>query len=342
MAFFRYLVPKVTNIGVKQLFGIQFSRGISTSSMSLRSRASTSTAVERDQEINNVVVVGGGSMGSGIALVAAQNDFHVEIVDKEDEYLQKCEVMIRRSLERVVEKKFPDEPRSAAKFVSDTLSNIHTSTDPLRAVQNADIVIEAITEDLKLKQDLFRDLDSAAPRKTIFASNTTSLSISEIAKATNRQDKFGGLHFNPVLMMQLVEVIRCPQTSNETFKKLYDFGKGLGKTPIVCQDTPGFVVNRLLVPYILEAIRLLERGHAALKDIDHAMKLGAGYQMGPFGLADELGLDLVKAVADELYRQEPDNALFKPCHILNNMVEMGKLGWKTEEGFYDYNVSHRK
>ena len=302
----------------------------------------TTTPVERHEEIKNVVVVGAGSMGSGIALDAARNDFNVVVVDKNATQLNSCMTLVRRGLERIVEKKFPDEPRMAKKFTEDTIRNILTSTDAMMAVQNADIVIEAITEDLHIKQELFADLDEAAPKKTIFASNTSSLPISEIAAATKRQDKFGGLHFNPVLMMQLVEVIKCPFTSNSTYKKIFQFGKDLGKTPISCKDTTAFVVNRLLVPYILEAIRLLERGHASLRDIDHAMRLGAGYGHGPFELADELGLDLIKSISDELHRQYPENQIFKSPDTLNRLVASGKFGWKSEEGFYSYHKTGRK
>ncbi len=307
-----------------------------TTKPSRKAHAGTTTLVGRQDIIRTVVVVGAGSMGSGIALDAARNDFNVVVVDKDPAQLSSCMKLVRRGIDRVIEKKFPDEPRMAAKFAEDTLRNILTSTDAMMAVQNADIVIEAITENLKAKQELFADLDEAAPKKTLFASNTTSIPISKLASATKRQDKFAGLHFNPVLMMQLVEVIRCPFTSNETYKRLYQFGADLGKTPISCQDTPAFVVNRLLVPYILEAIRLLERGHASMKDIDHAMRLGAGYQHGPFELADELGLDLIKSIADELHRLHPESQVFKPTDTLNRLVEAGKLGWKSEEGFYRY------
>ena len=306
------------------------------------SHVGTTTPVERHEEIRNVVIVGAGSMGSGIALDAARNDFNVVVVDRNAAQLNSCMALARRGLERVVAKKFPDEPRMAKKFTEDTIRNILTSTNAMMAVQNADIVIEAITEDLHAKQELFADLDEAAPKKTIFASNTSSLPIAEIAAATKRQDKFGGLHFNPVLMMQLVEVIKCPFTSNSTYKKLFQFGKDLGKTPVACKDTTAFVVNRLLVPYILEAIRLVERGHASLRDIDHAMRLGAGYGHGPFELADELGLDLIKSVSDELFRQYPENGTFKSPDTLNRLVTSKKLGWKSEEGFYSYHKSGRR
>ena len=306
------------------------------------SHAGTTTPVERFEEIKNVVIVGAGSMGSGIALDAARNDFNVIVVDKHATQLNSCMTLIRRGLERVVDKKFPDEPRMAKKFTEDTIRNILTATDAMMAVQNADIVIEAITEDLGAKRELFAELDEAAPKKTIFASNTSSLPIADIAAATRRQDKFGGLHFNPVLMMQLVEVIKCPYTSNSTYKKLFQFGKDLGKTPIACKDTTAFVVNRLLVPYILEAIRLLERGHASLRDIDHAMRLGAGHGHGPFELADELGLDLIKSISDQLYSQCPENETFQSPDTLNRLVASGKFGWKSEEGFYNYHRTGHK
>lgn len=177
-----------------------------------------------------------------------------------------------------------------------------------------------------------------APNHTIFTSNTSSLSITEIASITNRQDRFGGLHFfNPVPIMRLLEVIRTEDTSDLTFNEIRSFGEKLGKTCITCKDTPGFVVNRLLIPYMAESVRLLERGDASAEDIDIAMKLGAGYPMGPIELADYVGLDTTYNILKGWHENDPKNPIFKPSPLLENLVKSGKLGVKSGEGFYKYN-----
>ncbi|XP_048248932.1 hydroxyacyl-coenzyme A dehydrogenase, mitochondrial-like [Haliotis rufescens] len=174
-------------------------------------------------------------------------------------------------------------------------------------------------------------------RHTIFTSNTSSIPITDIAASTQRRDRFGGLHyFNPVPMMKLLEVVRTSETNDETFNSLMEFGKAMGKVTVPCKDTAGFIVNRLLVPYMLEAVRLVERGDAAPRDIDVAMKLGAGYPMGPFELSDYVGLDTMKFILDGWHEREPDHPLFKPSALLNKLVGEGKLGMKTGEGFYKH------
>lgn len=227
--------------------------------------------------------------------------------------------------------------QAGEEFIQKVLQNLSVSTDAGSVVQGSDLVLEAIVENLKIKQDLFGRLDKLAPAHTIFASNTSSLPISDIASSTNRLDRFGGLHFfNPVPVMKLVEVIGTSATSQETFDSLLNFSKVLGKTPVSCKDTPGFIVNRLLVPYMLEAIRLHERGHGSKEDIDIAMKLGAGYPMGPFELADYVGLDTTKFIIDGWSAMDPDNPLFAQSESLNKLVAEGKYGKKTGEGFYKY------
>lgn len=276
-------------------------------------------------------------MGAGIAQVAASTGHSVTLVDTSDDILKKALKGIEGSLKRVVKKKFADKPEAGEEFIQKVLQNVSTSTDAASVVQSADLVLEAIVENLKIKQDLFSRLDKAAPAHTIFASNTSSLPISDIASSTNRLDRFGGLHFfNPVPMMKLVEVIGTSATSQETFDSLLNFSKALGKTPVSCKDTPGFIVNRLLVPYMMEALRLHERGHGSKEDIDIAMKLGAGYPMGPFELADYVGLDTVKFIIDGWSEKEPGNELFAPSELLNKLVSEGKCGKKTGEGFYKY------
>lgn len=238
---------------------------------------------------------------------------------------------------RVAKKLYKDNPAEAEKFVTGAKSRLKTTTDVKEAVKDSDLVIEAIIEKLEIKHQLFKTLDSAAPSKTIFASNTSSLSIGEIASVTNRKDKFGGLHFfNPVPVMKLLEVVRIPETSDETYNALMAWGKAVGKVCITCKDTPGFVVNRLLVPYIAEAIRMYERGDASARDIDIAMKLGCGYPMGPIELADYVGHDTSNSILEGWYKKYPENALFKPNESVKKLIEQGKLGVKTGEGFYNY------
>jgi 3-hydroxyacyl-CoA dehydrogenase len=277
-------------------------------------------------------------MGSGIAQVAAEAGLQVNLVDTSDAALEKGRKTIESSLQRVVKKKFENDAKAGESYVQDTLKRVKLSTKPEESVKTTDLVIEAIVENLQTKQTLFKKLDAAAPKHTIFASNTSSLPIRDIASATKRLDRFGGLHFfNPVPVMKLVEVIRTPETSDATHETLMKFSRDIGKKPIVCKDTPGFVVNRLLVPYMMEAIRMLERGDATAPDIDLAMKLGAGYPMGPFELLDYVGLDTSKFIIDGWYKRYPNEPLFRPSPLLDKMVAEGKLGKKSGEGFYKYN-----
>ncbi|XP_030586235.1 hydroxyacyl-coenzyme A dehydrogenase, mitochondrial-like [Archocentrus centrarchus] len=299
-------------------------------------RGFSSSAV-RNVVIKNVTIIGGGQMGAGIAQVAASTGHSVTLVDTSDDILKKSIKTIEGSLKRVVKKKFADKPEAGEEFIKKVVQNVSTSTDVESAVQSSDLVVEAIVENLKIKQDLFSRLDKLAPPHTIFASNTSSLSISDIASSTSRQDRFGGLHFfNPVPMMKLVEVIGTPATSQETLDSLLNFSKVLRKTPVSCKDTFGFVVNRLLVPCIMEAIRLYERGDASKEDIDIAMKLGAGHPMGPLELADYIGLDIINSVIEAFRTKDPNNPLFNSSDLLNKLVAEGKLGRKTGEGFFKY------
>ena len=293
---------------------------------------------KEDCRIKNVTVIGGGVMGAGIAQAAAQSDFNVTVV-ADDEYSQKCLVSVSRSLDIIAKKKFPDEPKGARKFRDSVFSKISTVQDLKRGCTDADIVIEAIVEDLGIKQKVFKEVDQIAPKHTVFTSNTSSLSVQEIAQATttNRQERFAGLHFfNPVWGMPLVEVIRTSNTDSKTYNKLVQFAIDLGKTPVTSPDTTGFIVNRLLFPYLMEALRFFERGHASIADIDNAMKQGAGVPMGPFELMDVIGLDVVKTVIDGWHDKEPNNTLFVPSELLNNFVLEGKLGRKIGIGFYKY------
>lgn len=299
-------------------------------------RRSLSTSAVRFA-VKNVTVFGGGLMGSGIAQVAAQTGHNVVLVDVSDEVLNLSKSNINKSLARVAKKTFADKPEAGEKFVAETMGRLSSETDPAKAVKDADLVIEAIVENMDVKHKLFGLLDKAAPSHTLFASNTSSLSVREISSVTKRQEKFGGLHFfNPVPVMKLLEVVRIPETSNEAYSALLAFGKALGKTVVEAKDTPGFIVNRLLVPYMVEAIRMLERGDASAKDIDTAMKLGAGYPMGPIELGDYVGLDTCKFVVDGWHKKFPDNPLFKPSPLLDKLIAEGKTGIKAGQGFYTY------
>ncbi|XP_057667108.1 probable 3-hydroxyacyl-CoA dehydrogenase B0272.3 [Diorhabda carinulata] len=287
--------------------------------------------------IQNVTIIGGGLMGSGIAQVTAQAGQSVTLVDVSNEILKKSETAIQTSIARVAKKLHKDDPTAAKQLSEGVLSRIKYVHDTEKSVENADLIIEAIIENIEIKHKLFKVLDQAAPKNTLFASNTSSLSIAEIASVTKRKDKFGGLHFfNPVPVMKLLEVIRIPETSDETYNSMMAWGKSIGKTCITCKDTPGFVVNRLLVPYIAEAVRMLERGDASAEDIDIAMKLGAGYPMGPLELADYTGLDTGVFILEGWHKKFPDNPLFKPVELQKKLVEQGKLGRKSGEGFYKY------
>ncbi|XP_006629879.1 hydroxyacyl-coenzyme A dehydrogenase, mitochondrial [Lepisosteus oculatus] len=298
---------------------------------------SLSSSAVRSGVIKHVTIIGGGLMGAGIAQVAASTGHSVVLVDQSEDILKKSTKGIEDSLKRIAKKKFADKPEAGAEFIQKVLKNVTTSSDAASVIHSTDLVLEAIVENLKIKQDLFSGLDKFAPDHTIFASNTSSLPITDIANSTSRQDRFGGLHFfNPVPLMKLVEVIRTPMTNQKTFDALLEFSKALGKHPVSCKDTPGFIVNRLLVPYMMEAIRLHEKGHGSKEDIDVAMKLGAGYPMGPFELLDYVGLDTSKFIIDGWHERDPDNPLFAPSPMLNQLVEQGKLGKKTGEGFYKY------
>ncbi|KAE9534851.1 hypothetical protein AGLY_008143 [Aphis glycines] len=295
-----------------------------------------STSVAR-AAIKNITVVGGGLMGSGIAQVSAQTGHNVTIVELNQDVLDKTHKSIQQNLQRFAKKAYKEKPQEGENFVSETLSRISTSTKIVDVVQDSDLVLEAIVENLSVKHKLFKSIDDVAPAKTIFASNTSSLSITEIAAVCKRKDKFAGLHFfNPVPVMKLLEVIRTPQTSDETYETLMAWAKTIGKTAITCKDTPGFVVNRLLVPLLAESVRMLERGDASARDIDIAMKLGAGHPMGPIELADYVGHDTTNSIINGWHEKFPENPLFNPLPTLQKLVDEKKLGVKTGEGFYNY------
>ncbi|KAK9766144.1 hypothetical protein K7432_004997 [Basidiobolus ranarum] len=298
-----------------------------------------STGNVNSQLVKAIGVYGSGLMGAGIAQVAAQNGYSVTLVDVSEDHLAKGKSIISSSLKRIARKKFTDE-NEQKEFVANTMTNIQTSTNSEETASKVDLIVEAIVENLEIKRKLFESLDNVAPKHTIFASNTSSLPIGDIASATKRQDRFGGLHFfNPVPQMKLVEVIRTEHTSDETNQALYEVCKGMKKVPVACKDTPGFIVNRLLVPYLMESVRLAERGEATPEDIDTAMKLGAGYPMGPFELMDYVGLDTMKHIIDGWYtvgQGLKGENLVKPSPMLDELVKHKRFGRKSGHGFYSY------
>ncbi|VDM09350.1 unnamed protein product [Wuchereria bancrofti] len=288
--------------------------------------------------VKNICIVGSGLMGSGIAQVAAQASIMVTLVDKTDYVLNKSKKYIQNNLERLTKKQCKkNDVKVQATIVENTMEKILMTTNLEQGVQNADLVIEAIVENLSMKQKLFEQIETIITRPTLFASNTSSLMLRDIAKNVKNKSRFGGLHFfNPVPVMKLCEVIRLTETSDDTFNALQAFGKTVGKTTVECKDVPGFIVNRLLIPYLIEAIRMVERGDASPRDIDTAMKLGAGYPMGPFELLDYVGLDTTKFILDGWHKSHPNEKQFDPNPMLNKLVADGKLGKKSGEGFYSY------
>jgi len=280
--------------------------------------------------ISKVGVVGCGLMGSGIAQAAATAGMDTVVRDVAEPLLERGRSGIIKSLGRLVERgKLPAETRAAA------LGRLRFVTE-LSALGDCDIVIEAITEDLGQKNAAWRELDRVCGSRTIFASNTSSLTIASMAEATSRPDRFVGLHFfNPVPLMPLVEVVRTGTTSPETFDRAFAFALALGKEPVAAVDRPGFIVNLLLVPYLLDAVRALERGAASTHDIDRAMQLGCGHPMGPLSLLDFIGLDTVVRIGDIMLDAYHEDRYGAPA-LLRRMVAAGHHGKKTGRGFYDY------
>jgi len=303
----------------------------------IATRALASSAVACVRSVSHVTVIGGGLMGSGITQVAAQTGHKVTLVDLDQTILDQSTARISKSLQRVAKKKFGEDAEGAKLFMENTMGAISTATSASSVMEGTDLVIEAIVENMAVKHKLFKELDAVAPQSVIFTSNTSSLSISEIAESTTRKDRFGGLHFfNPVPVMKLLEVVKTSETSAETLASLIAFGKRMGKVTVECSDTAGFIVNRLLVPNLAEAVRMMERDVASSKDIDTAMKLGAGHPMGPFQLADYVGLDTVLFILNGWHEKYPDVEMFNPPETLKRLVAEGKLGTKTGEGFYKY------
>jgi 3-hydroxybutyryl-CoA dehydrogenase len=281
-------------------------------------------------DIKRVGVLGSGLMGSGIAQVAATAGYETVVRDVATPVLDKAKAGIEKSLAKYVDKGTLGADDRAA-----TLGRLRFTTTTAD-LKDCDIVIEAVTEDLELKNALWRELDGLCPAGTVFASNTSSLTIAAMAAATKRADRFVGLHFfNPVPLMKLVEVVRTVTTSEATFRRVFAFASSLGKEAVAAKDTSGFIVNLLLVPYLLDAIRVVEHGLASIPDVDKAMQLGCGYPMGPLTLLDFVGLDTTYKIAEIMFAEYKEQKYAAPP-LLKRMVLAGMNGRKSGKGFYDY------
>ena len=286
--------------------------------------------------MKKIAVIGAGTMGNGIAHVFAQNGYQVHLIDISEDSLKRGIAVITKNLDRMIAKERITEDDKLA-----TLGNIKNFTALEEGVAQVDLVVEAATENVAIKLDIFKQLDALCKPSAILASNTSSISITQIAAVTQRPDKVIGMHFmNPVPIMKLVEIIRGYNTSNEVTEVIMELSRNLGKTPTEVNDYPGFVANRILMPMINEAIETLYNGVAGVQEIDTVMKLGMAHPMGPLQLADFIGLDVCLSILNVMY-DGFKNPKYAPCPLLVNMVIAGKLGVKSGEGFYDYSESRK-
>lgn len=277
-----------------------------------------------------IYVIGTGTMGSGVVQAFAQANQPVVMKSRTQASLDKAVAKISKSLAKLV-----DKGKVTQDYLDATLANISTTTD-YATFADADLVIEAASEDMNLKKEVFTELDKICKPETIFATNTSSLSITEIAACTNRPDRFIGMHFfNPAPVMKLVEVIKGQKTSDDVCNRIMELSSAIGKTPVMVKEAPGFVVNRILIPLVNEGIGIYADGIASVEDIDNAMKLGANHPMGPLALGDLIGLDVCLAIMEVLHNEFGDDK-YRPHPLLRKMVRAGLLGRKTGEGFYKY------
>ena len=280
--------------------------------------------------MKNIYVIGAGTMGLDIARVFASRNFNVTVYDLTEEIISRSEARLNASLNKRV---------ARGKMTQEEMDGIlahMTFTTNFDNIGSAEFVLEAIIENPKIKKDLYANLDSLCSENTIFATNTSALSITELASATKRPDKFIGMHFfNPATVMKLVEVIRGQKTSDETFEKVRQLSLDIGKQPVEVNEAPGFVVNRILIPLVNEGCCIVQEGVASVQDVDTAMKLGANHPMGPLELGDLIGLDVCLAVMDTMYNETHDPK-YRACTLLRKMVRAGLLGRKTGKGFYEY------
>ncbi|MFI1743444.1 3-hydroxybutyryl-CoA dehydrogenase [Thalassobellus sediminis] len=286
--------------------------------------------------MKNIAVIGAGTMGNGIAHTFAQTGFKVNLIDISEASLKKGIATISKNLDRMLAKEKITEYEKAK-----TLSNITSYTSIEKGVKSVELVVEAATENIDLKLNIFKQLDEVCNENTILATNTSSISITQIAAVTSRPDKVIGMHFmNPVPIMKLVEIIRGYNTSDDVTKTIMDLSKTLDKEPVEVNDYPGFVANRILMPMLNESIETLYNGVAGVHEIDTVMKLGMAHPMGPLQLADFIGLDVCLSILNVMYNGFK-NPKYAPCPLLVNMVNAGKLGVKSGEGFYDYSESRK-
>lgn len=286
--------------------------------------------------MKNIAVIGAGTMGNGIAHTFAQSGFKVNLIDISEASLKRGLDTISKNLDRMISKEVITDSDK-----TNTLSNITTFTEVKDGVKHVDLVVEAATENVDLKLNIFKELDNVCDAHTILATNTSSISITQIAAVTNRSEKVIGMHFmNPVPIMKLVEIIRGYNTSDDVTNTIMELSKTLGKVPVEVNDYPGFVANRILMPMLNESIETLYNGVAGVQEIDTVMKLGMAHPMGPLQLADFIGLDVCLSILNVMY-DGFKNPKYAPCPLLVNMVRAGKLGVKSGEGFYDYSQSRK-
>ncbi|CAI4223523.1 unnamed protein product [Auanema sp. JU1783] len=287
--------------------------------------------------LNHIAILGYGLMGSGIAQICLQNGYKVSIYGRNPKRLVECSERIRWGLVKHASKANKLDKEEVNSVVDQQMSCLSYNTVISKVVQNADMVIEAVAEDLQLKRKIFEEVQEYCPSNALLITNTSSIRLMDIVECIENPAHFAGLHFfNPVPLIKLVEVVSTSLTSDETKQVLIEFCRTIDKTSIACKDTPGFIVNRLLIPYLIESIRMVERGDATMEDIDAGMRCGTNYPMGPLELCDYVGLDTLQNVMKVWRESMPNDSRFEPCALLDSLVEQGKLGRKTKQGFYSY------